>query len=136
MLVAEAPPALSARHALRIGGPALRHLRVDLKLRVASLDVAGAVAREARKQISTLFDTATGGVDKEGWALGENPSGADVAVALANVPHLESIAAIDLREIAPDSSDQPWPQTLKRNELARLEKDGVRIEFETIEVLA
>jgi glutathione S-transferase len=134
--VADAPPALSARHALRLGGPALRRLRVDLKLRVASLEVAGAVAREARKQISALFDTATGGADKEGWTLGESPSGADVAVALANVAHLESVATVDLREIVPGGGDQPWPQTLKRNELARLEKDGVRIDFETIEVLA
>ena len=136
MLVAEAPPALTARHALRIDGPALRRLRVDLKLCVASLEVAGAVARETRKRISALFDAATGGVDKEGWALGENPSGSDVAVAVANVAHLEGIATVDLREIAPDGSDQPWPQTLKRNELARLETDGVRIEFETIETLA
>ena len=136
MLVAEAPPALSARRALRISGPALRRLRVALKLRVASLDVAGAVAREARKQISALFDSAMGGEDKEGWALGESPGEADVAIALGNVPHLDSIASVDLREIDLDGGDQPWPETLKRNELAWLEKDGVRIEFATIEVPA
>lgn len=136
LLVAEAPPALSARQALRIGGPTLRRLRVDLRLRVASLDVAGAVGRDARKRIIALFDTATGSADGDGWALGENPSEADIAVALANVPRLEGITTVALREITADGGDQSWPQSLKRNELARLEKDGVRIEFETVEVAA
>lgn len=136
LLVAEAPPALSARQALRIGGPTLRRLRVDLRLRVASLDVAGAVGRDARKRIIALFDTATGSADGDGWALGENPSEADIAVALANVPRLEGIATVARREITADGVDQSWPQSLKRNELVRLEKDGVRIEFETVEVAA
>lgn len=136
LLVAEAPPALSTRQALRIAGPTLRRLRVDLRLRVASLDVAGIVGRGVRKQIIALFDTAIGGADEEGWALGENPNEADVAVALANVPRSEGIASVVLREITADGGDQPWPQSLKRNELARLEKDGVRIEFETVEVVA
>jgi hypothetical protein len=136
LLVAEAPPALSARQALRIGGPTLRRLRVDLRLRVASLDIAGAVGRDARQRISALFDTATGGAAGEGWALGENPSEADIAVALTNAPRLEGIATVALREITADGGDQQWPQSLKRNELARLEKDGVRIEFETVEVVA
>ena len=93
-------------------------------------------ARGSGKQIIALFDTATGGADKEGWALGENPSEADVALALANVPHLEGIAAVDLREIAATAAISPGRRRLKRNELARLEKDGVRIEFETVEVIA
>lgn len=136
LVVANAPPALSARQALRIGGPTLRRLRVDLRLRIASLDVAGAVGRDARKRIVALFDTATGGAAGEGWALGENPSEADVAVALATAPRLEGIAAVALREITADGDEQQWPQALQRNELARLEKDGVRIEFETVEAVA
>jgi hypothetical protein len=136
LLVAEAPPALSARQALRIGGPKLRWLRVDLRLRVASLDVAGPVGRDARNRIIALFDTATGGAAAEGWALGENPSEADIAVALTNAPRLEGIAAVALREITADGSDQQWPLSLKRNELAQLAKDAVRIEFETIEAVA
>lgn len=136
LLEANAPPALSAREALRIGGPRLRRLRVDLRLRVASLDDAGAVARDARKRIIALFDTATGGVDGDGWPLGENPTEADVAVGLADVPRLEGIASIELREIADDGTEQPWPDSLKRTELLWLEKDGVRIEFKTVEVAA
>jgi len=131
-LVAAAPPLLGARQALRIGGPILRRLRVGLRLRVASLDDAGAVARDARKRIIALFDAATGGVDGDGWPLGENPAEADVAVGLADVPRLEGIASVALREIADDGAEQPWPDSLKRTELAWLAKDGVRIEFETV----
>jgi hypothetical protein len=43
---------------------------------------------------------------------------------------------VALREITADGSDQQWPQTLKRNELAQLAKDAVRIEFETVEAVA
>lgn len=136
LLEANAPPALSAREALRIGGPTLRRLRVDLRLRVVSLDDAGVVARDARKRIIALFDTATGGVDGDGWPLGENPTEADVAVGLADVPRLEGIASVELREIADDGTEQPWPDSLKRTELPWLEKDGVRIEFKTVEVVA
>lgn len=135
-LVAAAPPSMSASQALRIGGPALRRLRVDLRLRVASLDDAGAAARHARMQIIALFDSATGGVDGDGWPLGENPTEADIAVGLADVPQLEGIAFVALREIADDGAEQPWPDSLKRTELPWLEKDGVRIEFETVEVVA
>jgi hypothetical protein len=133
-LVAAAPPALGAREALRIGGPVLRHLRVDLRLRVASLDDAGAVARDARTQMVALFDSATGGVDGNGWPLGGNPTEADVAVGLAVVARLEGIVAMTLHEIAGDGAEQPWPESLKRTELAWLGKDGVRIAFETVGV--
>lgn len=136
LLAAVAPPALSARRALRIDGPTLRWLRVDLRLCVASLEVAGAVGRHVRQQVMALFDASTGGVTGDGWMLGENPSEADIAVALANIPHLESIAAVVLREIAADGGDHAWTQSIKCNELARLDKDGVRIEFETIEGVA
>lgn len=136
MLVAAAPPLLGASDALRPGGPDLRRLRVDLRLRVASLDDAGAVARDARQRIIALFDAATGGVAGDGWPLGENPTEADVAVVLADVPRLEGIASVELREIADDGTEQPWPDSLKRTELPWLGKDAARIEFETVEVVA
>jgi hypothetical protein len=136
LIVAGAPPSLSAHQALRIGGPVLRRLRVDLRLTVASLDVAGIVARETRKKIVTLFETATGGVDGEGWALGDNPNESDIAVVLADIARLEGIASVTLHEIAADDTELPWPVSLQRTELPRLVKDGVRIEFETVEVIA
>nr|WP_315249408.1 hypothetical protein [uncultured Duganella sp.] len=131
MLVAAGPPAFGEHDALRLDGPALRRLRVDLRLRVASLDDAGAVARDARRRIMALFDSATGGVDGEGWPLGENPSQADVAVGLADLARLEGIVAIALSEIASDGAERPWPDALRRTELPWLGEDGVRIAFDS-----
>jgi hypothetical protein len=136
MLLDAASPMLGARQALRIRGPALRRLRVDLRLRVASLDDAGAVARVARRRIVALFDTATGGVEGGGWPLGANPGEADIAAGLADVPRLQGIAAVELHEIGADGSARPWPAALKGSELPWLAQDGVRIAFETVEVAA
>jgi hypothetical protein len=117
---------------LRIVAPDVRRLRVDLRLRVASLDVAGDVASKARAQIRALFDSATGGVEGAGWPLGESPGEADVGGALADVSQLEGIAGIALREIGADDSERPWPATIRRTELVWLDKEGVRITFETV----
>jgi hypothetical protein len=136
MLLDAASPMLGARQALRIRGPALRRLRVDLRLRVASLDDAGAVAREARRRIAALFDSATGGVEGGGWPLGANPGEADIAAGLADVPRLQGIAAVELHEIGPDGGARPWPAALKGSELPWLAQDGVRIAFETAGVAA
>ncbi|MDM0116695.1 hypothetical protein QTI66_31650 [Variovorax sp. J22R133] len=135
LLLSQAPPTLAAPEVLRIGGARLRRLRVDLRLRVASLDDAGAVASDAKKKVIALFDAATGGVDGSGWHLGENPNEIDIAVVLADVALLEGIAAVSLREIT-DDDEQAWPPSIARADLPRLEKDGVRIEFETVEVIA
>jgi hypothetical protein len=135
LLLAASPPSLSATQALRIVGPAVRRLRVDLRLRVASLDDAGAVARDAKQQIVMRFDTSTGGPDQGGWALGENPTEGDVAMALADVARFQSIASVTLREIR-DGSDQAWPPTIQPNEIAMLDKEVMRVEFETLEVIA
>ena len=136
LLLAESPPSLGATQALRIGGPAVRRLRVDLRLRVASLDDAGEVANDATKQIVALFDTATGGIDKDGWTLGDNPGEGDIAMALAEIPRLEGIADVALREISDDGTDRPWPEAIKSTELAMLAKDPLRIEFEAVGELA
>ena len=131
MLADAASPALAAPGALHITGPVLRRLRVDLRLRVASLDDAGPVARAARARVEALFDTVSGGVDGGGWPLGANPGPADVAVALAAVPQLAGIAAIALHDVTGEDA-QPWPDALARDGLPWLVPDGVRIVFETI----
>ncbi len=132
LLLAASPPSLSAPHALRIEGPVVRRLRVELRLRVPSLDDAGQVARDATQQIVALLDTLTGGPDEDGWPLGESPTEADVAMVLADVPNLFSIAQITLREVAPDDAERPWPSQLKRNEMAMIDKDAIRAEFEIV----
>ena len=134
LLLDAAPPSLAALNALRIEGPAVRRLRVDLELRVATLDHAGAVAQEVKKRLTGLFDPATGGVDKDGWALGENPTEGDVALALIDTPRLDSIGGVSLREDQRDGREGAWPETIKSNELVMLADDPVRLHFETAEV--
>ena len=56
LLLDAAPPSLAALSALRIEGPAVRRLRVELDLRVARLDHAGAVSQEVKKRLTGLFD--------------------------------------------------------------------------------
>ena len=124
---------LGAPQALRVEGPTLRRLRVALRLRVAGLDRAGEVSRDAKRDIASLFDSATGGVRQEGWPLGATPAAEDIAFALADVPQLEGIAGIELLEVAEDGSETPWRGTVKASELVVLAGDGVRIEFEIVE---
>lgn len=135
LLLSAAPAALAGQGVLRIEGPRVRRLRVDLQLRVETLDHAGAVARDVKERLVEFFDTATGGARHDGWALGINPSEDDVALALIAAPRLDGIGAVALREILTDDSDRPWPAAIARTDLVMLDDDPVRIEFETAEVL-
>ena len=136
LLIAASPATLAATDALQIRLPRLRKLRVVLELRVGSLDHTGEVSRAVKQRIAALFDTATGGRDREGWALGENPSESDIALALIDTRHLQSLGSVRLHEVGPDGADWPWPQALQRDELVVLDDDPVRLEFVTLEVLA
>jgi len=135
LLLAAAPMSLSATGALRIEGPAIRRLRIELVLRVETLDHAGALTDFVKKQLVLFFDTATGGVYKTGWPLGLNPSEGDIVLALIDAPFLESIERVDVREIADDDSVLPSLETLKATEIAMLADDPIRITFETAEVM-
>ena len=132
-LLAVTPASLGAAKALRIAGPDIRRLRLELKLRVTSLDKAGALGTWAKAKLERFFDTSTGGIDEDGWQLGANPSVDDIAFALLDAPDLESIENVSLYEIADDEREQPWPALLKPTELAMLDKDPLRIDFETAE---
>jgi hypothetical protein len=134
LLLASAPMSLSAPNALRIEGPGVRRLRIRLQLRVERLDYAGALGRYVTGRLAGFFDTATGGIDKDGWAIGLSPSADDIAFVLIDAPHLDSIEDVTLYEIALDGSEKLWPDTLKPTELAMLAKDSIRIQFETAEV--
>jgi hypothetical protein len=135
LLLAAAPVSLSAPGALRIAGPMIRRLRIELELQVETLNYAGALTDFVKQQFATFFDTATGGADKDGWALGLNPNEGDIALALIDAPNLESIKHVTLREITDDGQVHPWPEPLKATELAMLADDPVRIQFETTEVM-
>ncbi len=135
LLLAAAPISLSAPGALRIEGPTIRRLRIDLELEVETLDYAGALTDFVKQRLATFFDAATGGTDKDGWALGLNPTEGEIALALIDAPRLESIKDVKLREITDDGEVLPSLETLKGNELVMLADDPVRIQFETAEVL-
>jgi hypothetical protein len=136
LLLAAAPASLGTPGALRITGPRVRRLRVALMLRVASLDVAGDVARSVQQRVEALFDTAAGGADDDGWPLGAEPKGEDLALAVIGTRHLESLGGVTLLEVLPDGSERLWPDAVKRDELVMLDKDAVRLEFETVEVIS
>lgn len=135
MLLAAAPAALAAPGALRIEGPTVRRLRIQLQLRVSTLDVAGDLASHAKRTLQAFFDTDTGGEGHDGWALGASPREDDIAEALLDAPHLESIASITLSEIDQMGGEQLWPQAIKASELAMLASDGIRIAFEIVEAV-
>jgi len=136
LLLAAGPVSLGAPGALQIGGPRVRRLRITVALTVASLDDAGGVAREVNERITALFDTATGDVDRDGWALGKDPSEDDIALALAGTPRLEGLGAVKLYEVGPDGLERPWPGGVKGTDLVMLDDDFVRLEFRPVEVVA
>jgi hypothetical protein len=136
LLLDASPVALAAPGALRIEGPAVRELRIDLTLQIPSLDVAGDVLRDVKTRLAQLFDTATGGVDQQGWMLGQCPADGDIAYALLDVPSLQSVTDVVLLESKGRRSDAPWPESLKPNELAVLADDPVRVQLATVEVTA
>ena len=136
LLLDAAPVSLSAPNPLRIEGPRIRRLRIDLELLVETLDHAGALSASVKKKLADFFDTATGGIDKDGWGLGLDPSEEDITFALGDAPFLESIADVKRFEINDDGSVRPWREAPKVNELVMLADDPVRIQFNPAEVMA
>ena len=135
-LLEGAPASLSAPKALRITGPTIRRLRIELTLRVDELEHAGALAEGVKRRLSALFDAAIGGPSQEGWPLGANPLEEDIALALIDAPHLDSIVKVAFEEIATDGSTSAWPAALAPHELAMLDDDPIRIHIATAEVVA
>jgi hypothetical protein len=136
LLLSAAPPSLGAPNALRIQGPQVRRLLVELGLRVDTLDHAGELGKAAKQSLAALFDSATGGTDGEGWPLGSNATIDDIALALHGLPHLLSIDRVTLREHTDEGVEREWPAVLKAIELAMPAEDPVRITFATAEVQA
>jgi hypothetical protein len=134
LLLGSAPTSLGIPDALKVTGPALRRLRVELTLRVDALDHAGALLDAVKRRLYALFDTATGGVAHDGWPLGASPGEGDIALALIDVPHLDSILEVALREGADDEITGAWPTGLAPHELAVLDEDPIRVQLETAEV--
>jgi hypothetical protein len=136
LLLAAAPAALGVDQTLSIHGPDIRVLRVGLRLTITNLDFSGEVSRDAKQRVKDLFDTATGGIAKDGWQLGQNPDPSDIAYVLSDVARLEGIEKLDLTEVASDGSERAWPGSVKPTELVVLSQDPLRIDFNVVEVVA
>ncbi len=136
LLLEVGPVSLSAPRALRIEGPGIRKLRIEVRLEIETLDNAGQVSKWVKDQLANFFDSTIGGVDKDGWPLGLNPTEEDIAFVLINAPRLDGIADVDLFEIKDDGVEAPWPETIKLTDIVTLDDDPVRIQFETAEVMA
>jgi hypothetical protein len=128
--------ALAQPGALTIQGPAVRFLRIELRLRVESLDRAAALSKSVNERLTAFFDTGTGGLHGRGWPLGTSPSDDDVVLALSEATYLDGIVDVRLREVDRHGDRQPWPETLKPTEIAMLAPDFVGIDVETAEVVA
>jgi hypothetical protein len=135
LLLAAGPLSLSVPKALRIGGPRIRRLRIELELRVETLDDAGRLTDDVKRRLIELFDTATGGPDKDGWPLGASPTQDDVAFALLDAPRLAGVGDVKLVESLDHGQEQPWPGTLGPTELVRLADDAFRLQFTTATVI-
>jgi hypothetical protein len=135
LLLTLVPSAFAAAGALSISGPSVRLLRIKLQLLVDRLDFAGGVGQDVQSRLRGLLDTMSGGIAQAGWPLGASPGEGDVAFALRDAAHVQSIDAIELVEVLDDGSEDTWPVTLKAGELAQLATDGIRIQFESAETM-
>jgi hypothetical protein len=135
LLLDAAPVSLSAPNALRIKGPNVRKLRIELKLEVESLDHVGSLLAWVKDHLFTFFDAAEGGLDADGWPLGANPSEEDIALVLIDAPYLDGITHVKLYELV-DGKLHDWPKTIDAADIVMLGEDPFRIEFETVEVAA
>jgi hypothetical protein len=135
LLLAAAPLWLGVPRALTIDGPPIRQLRVGLVLEVESLDDAGALGIEVKKRVGALFDSATGGIDGDGWPLGIAPREDDIASALVGAPKLVGIVDVTLMEIGSDGTERPLPAAIGADQLVTLAADGIRLDFTIVETL-
>jgi len=129
LLLAAAPASLGTPQAFRIAGPRIRRLRVVLTLLVATLDHAGEVSTAVQQRIEALFDTTR-------WPLGAEPKEEDIALQVIDTRRLEGLAGVDLREVLADGAERAWTRAVKRDELVMLDRDPVRLQFKTVEVVS
>jgi hypothetical protein len=134
LLLAAMPPSYSqpgSGMTLQIVPPVSRRLRVQARLRVATLDVAGGVRAAATAALRRYFDPAGGADDGAGWPFGASPDARSIAAVLVDTPDLDGIDALALLEMTPQGL-APWPATLVDDELAVLNDDGFDFSYDLI----
>ena len=124
-------PNLARSGTFEVVGPTLVPFQIEIFALSDELDNAGEVAKQIRTRIRTLFDPALGGPDGYGWQLGASPSEQDVASAIVDVPHLDSIGKVVFSPIG----SVGVLSKLRRDQLAYLVPDGIQVKFVTEETL-
>jgi hypothetical protein len=111
-------------------------LRVELELRVPTLDLAGRVAKEAKEKLVQRFNSESGGDDSQGWPLGRGPRDADIAEALLDIESLHGIASIVLLEVDQLGAEKLWTRSVGPDQIVRLDPKDVFVGFEVMEAAA
>ena len=119
LLLTLVPSSLSTSNAVSAVKPGLRAVRIYMNVVVDSLDNAAALKPTPRQRIASLLDPSTGGAQKDGWSLGDSPTEDDIALALIDIAHLESIVGVTLREVTSDGTEGDWPATLAADRARR-----------------
>lgn len=96
-LRARATPAFRRPKALTVEAPDSVEMELSVELAISDLAKAGFIAEKVQKRLIALFDTATGGVDGQGWRLGATITQTDVAAVIADIPDVGEIEAIAIR---------------------------------------
>lgn len=135
LLLEASPVALSASQALRIEGPRIRRLRIELLLEVERLEHAAQISNWVNEEITRFFDTGFGGMDGSGWPLGLRVSEEDIAYILNDAPLLSGIRDIKCFESLAGGTEKEGAITPQSTEIVMLDDDPVRIRFETAEVV-
>lgn len=93
-LLEHASPVLARQGSLMVTKADPVSFRLELSLRVASVDVTGSVADKVSVAIERLFDPGVGGWDGLGWRIGDAPTEDDVAASLIAIEGLDSVEAV------------------------------------------
>jgi uncharacterized phage protein gp47/JayE len=110
---------------LTVSAPSLLRLRVTLQVTVSDFDVAAAAGGAVRNALQGLLDVASGGLDGEGWQIGQSLTADDIAAALQSIPQVTALGAIKLELIDSGGHVSPLPATLGPDQLLRLAVDDL-----------
>ncbi len=132
-LLEHASPVLTRKGSLAVVKVDRISFRIELHLRVESLDVTGSVSDEVKTKLKRLFDPSEGGWDGQGWRIGNVPTEDDVAANLIAIEGLDGIEDIvfshnDGRVII----SQRFP--IAPDQLAWLVPEGIKLRFSQITV--
>lgn len=122
-LRARAAPVFRRPKALIVEAPGLVAMEVSVNIAIADLAKAGAIAEKVQKRLLGLLDTASGGVDGQGWRLGTTVTQTDIAAVVTDISDVDEIDSITIRR-QDGGTGQIGPR-----QLAVLPESGLSITF-------